>query len=123
LPISREKHLKENLYVSNSAMMLTKYSPWTDDFNSVIALIRAGGLIKYYWDKPLPLQLTLDHKLFTTVDNSNDKLTTDTFFLLFLIWAFGMVLSLVALAVEIMIFKRSMKSKVNVITKKTRVAK
>ncbi len=104
-------------------MMLPKHSPWTNDFNAVIALIRAGGLIKYYWDKPLPLQLTLDHKLFTTVDNSNDKLTTDTFFLLFLIWAFGMVLSLFALAVEIMIFKRTMKSKVNNITKKVHFEK
>ena len=115
--------MKENLYVSSSAMMLKKHSPWTDDFNVVIALIRAGGLIKYYWDKPLPLQLTLDHKLFITVDNSSDKLTTDTFFLLFLIWAFGMVLSFVAIGFEILIFKRTMKSKVKMITKRTRVAK
>ena len=104
-------------------MMLTKDSPWTDDFNNVIALIRAGGLIKYYWDKPLPLQLTLDQKLFTTVDNSSDKLSTDTFFLLFLIWAFGMVLSFVAIGIEILIFKRNMKSKAKLITKRSQVAK
>ena len=103
--------------------MLTKHSPWTDDFNGVIALIRAGGLIKYYWDKPLPLQLTLNQKLFTTVDNSSDKLTTDTFFLLFLIWAFGMVLSFVAIGFEILICKQNMKSKVKTITKKTQFAK
>jgi len=57
--LTRERPLKDNLYVSNSAMMLTKNSPWTYDFNAVIAQIRAGGLIQYYWDKPLPLQLTL----------------------------------------------------------------
>ncbi len=90
-------------------MMLPKYSPWTEDFNSVIAKIRAGGLIKYYWDNPLPLQLTFDDKIFTNVDNSQDKLTTDTFFLLFLIWAFGMVLSFVAIAFEILFFKRNIK--------------
>jgi len=60
------------------------------------------------------MKLTVDRKLFTTVDNSKDKLTTDTFFLLFLIWAFGMVVSMVAIAVEVVIFKRNSKTKVKI---------
>ncbi len=103
--------MKENLYVSNTAMMLPKYSPWTKDFNAVIAKIHAGGLIKYFWDNPLPLELTFDDTIFTHVDDSQEKLTTDTFFLLFLIWAFGMILSLIGLAIEILVFKGTLKNK------------
>ena len=103
-------------------MMLPKYSPWTEHFNAIIAKLRAGGLIKYYWDDPLSLEFTLDDKLFNYVDDSQDKLTPDTFFLLFLIWAFGMVLSFFAISIEILYFRRNMKHKVKILTKKTRFA-
>jgi hypothetical protein len=106
----RDRHLKENLYVSNSAMMLPKNYPWKEDFNAAIAKIRAGGLIKYYWEEPLPLEMTLDDKVFTFVDDSQDKLTTDTFFLLFLFWAFGMLMAFVAITVEIIVFKSKMRN-------------
>jgi len=66
------------------------------------------------------MKLTVDRKLFTTVDNSKDKLTTDTFFLLFLIWAFGMVVSMVAIAVEVVIFKRNSKTKVKIMKKSSK---
>ena len=42
---------------------------------------------------------------FTYHDNSKDKLTLETFFLTFVLLAFGMVLSLCTLLVEVLVYR------------------
>jgi hypothetical protein len=41
----------------------------------------APGLIHHFCHDPLPLELTLDASVFNRVDDSNEKLSLDTFFL------------------------------------------
>ncbi len=38
---TRSRHIKDNLYVSNSGLLMPKYAPWTKDLNKAIAAIRA----------------------------------------------------------------------------------
>ena len=86
-------------------MLLEKNSPLTPYVNHLLSRLRAGGLIKHYWDDPLYLEQTMSVKTFTFYDDSKDKLTLDTFFLTFVFLGSGMVLSLLALLVEILVFK------------------
>ena len=86
-------------------MVLEKNSPLTPYVNNLLSRLRAAGLIKHYWNDPLFLEQTLSVETFTFYDDSKDKLTLDTFFLTFVFLGSGMVLSLLALLVEILVFK------------------
>ena len=52
---------------------------------------------QFYWNEPL----FLEHELFTFYDDSMDKLTMETFLLLFLYLVFGMALAMLVLAAEL----------------------
>jgi len=67
--------------------------------------MRAGGLINHLWNDPLYLEQTMDLDVFTFYDDSMDKLTIETYFFIFMLWGFGIVLALVAFSVEVIMFK------------------
>ena len=103
--ICRIKEIEQNLFERYSALLLEKLSPLTPYVNELLSRLRAGGLIQHYWNDPLYLEQTMSMDTFTFYDNSKDKLTLETFFLIFVFLAFGMVLSLVTLLVEILVYK------------------
>ena len=67
--------------------------------------MRAGGLISHYYSDPLYLEQTMDVSVFTFHDNSKDKLTMEQFLLIFLVLGFGMALALLALFLEIIVYR------------------
>ena len=95
--------------MSYAGLMLAKNYPWTRQFDKAIGLMRAGGLIDHFFNEPIPLEMTMDPKIFTYVDDSKEKLTLETFFLIFIIWGVGMGLGLVSLASEKIFFERDRK--------------
>ena len=56
---------------------------------------------QFYWNEPLFLEQVIPHELFTFHDDSMDKLTMETFLLLFLNLVFGMALAMLVLAAEL----------------------
>jgi hypothetical protein len=84
--------------------MLQKHSPYTNDVNKVLSQMRAGGLIYHYWHEPLYLDLTIDPSVFTYVDDSKEKLSLETFLLIFIVWAVGMGIGILSLLAEIINF-------------------
>jgi hypothetical protein len=74
--------------------------------------LTAGGFITKFFRDPLPLELTLDYLIFTFVDDSQEKLTTETFMLLFVFLLVGFLLSFVALFIEIWVFKRRRQARI-----------
>ena len=101
----RIKEIKENLYERYSCILLEKSSALTPYVNHLLSRLRAGGLIKHYWNDPLYLEQTLSVETFTFYDNSKDKLTFDTFFLIFIFLGFGMTAALLSLFVEILAYR------------------
>ena len=53
--------------------------------------MRAGDLIYHYARNPLYLEQTFDQAIFTYYDDSKDKLSMETLFLIFVTWLFVMV--------------------------------
>jgi hypothetical protein len=51
----------------------------------------------------------MESSIFTYVDDSREKLTVDTFFLIFIVWASGMVFGIIAVVVENFVFKTQRK--------------
>ena len=92
--------IKENLYERYSALLMEKFSPLTPNVNKLLSMLKAGGMILHFWNDPLYLEQTMSLETFTYYDNSRDKLTFETFFLIFVFLACGMALSLIALIVE-----------------------
>ena len=103
--ICRIKEIEQNLFERYVALLLEKFSPLTPYVNELLSRLRAGGLILHYWNDPLYLEQTMSMDTFTYYDDSHDKLTLETFFLTFVFLAFGMVLSLVTLFVEILVYR------------------
>ena len=99
------REIKQNLYERYGASLLEKFSPLTPVFNKLLSRLRAGGLILHYWYDPLALEQMMSMETFTYYDNSKDKLTLETFFLTFVFLAFGMVLSLCTLLVEVLVYR------------------
>ena len=98
------KEIKENLFVIFNGIMLPKYSSLTKVIDEGLALIKAAGLIYHYWNGPLYLEQTMPVDLFTFYDDSKDKLTMETYMLIFAIWGYGMVLALAVMVVENFMF-------------------
>ncbi len=67
-----------------------------------------GGLIQHFYHDPIPLELMMDYLIFTFVDNSNEKLTLETFTVIFIFLAIGLAISLIALCVERRVHKREL---------------
>jgi hypothetical protein len=65
-----------------------------------------GGLIQHYWNDPLYLEQTMSLGIFTFYDDSKEKLTIETFFLIFTFWGIGMTLALSSLLAEMAVFKK-----------------
>ena len=99
------REIKQNLYERYGASLLEKFSPLPPVFNKLLSRLRAGGLILLYWYDPLALEQMMSMETFTYYDNSKDKLTLETFFLIFVFLAFGMVLSLCTLLVEVLVYR------------------
>ena len=76
----------------------------------MIAYMRAGGLIYHFGHEPFFLELTMDNSLFTTVDESKDKLSLETFVVIFIVWIVGILLAIISHLVEVCYYKRSMKT-------------
>jgi hypothetical protein len=72
----------------------------------VIGLMRAGGLIDHFAHQPLFLELTMDYDVFTVIDDSKDKLTLETFVVIFIVWLVGIISGLSCLLVELFCFKQ-----------------
>ena len=53
----------------------------------------------------------MDYSIFTFVDDSMEKLTLDTYFLIFVIWGAGMVIAIVALVIEKIVFNNQKRKK------------
>ena len=112
------REIKENIFILYNGLLLPKHSPLTKHLNDALARMRAGGLITHYMNDPLNLEQVIPLEVFTFYDDSKDKLTMETFTLLFIYLAFGMVLALLALIVEIIVYRRHM-SKVQLKPKKS----
>ena len=89
-------------------MILPKFSAWIKEVNQVIGALRAGGLINFFYHDPLPLESTMAYDIFFKVDDSNEKLSIDVFFYLFIILLIGMILGLLCLLVEIYVHNKQM---------------
>ena len=64
-----------------------------------------GGLIFHYFHNPVPLEMTMDYLIFTYVDDSNEKLTIETFLVLFIFLAVGLTMGIIVLFLEICVHK------------------
>ena len=100
------REIPENLFERFTTVYLQKFSPLTHKFNLLLSQQRAGGLIDHYWNDPLYLEQTMPMELFTFYDNSKDKLTVKTFFLIFVLWLIGAFLSLLCLLAENLYYNR-----------------
>jgi len=98
--------IKENLYIGYSGLILPKFSAWMKEVNQVIGALRAGGLINFFSEDPLPLESKMGNDIFFKVDDSNEKLSIDVFFYLFAFLLLGIILGLLCLMVEICVHKR-----------------
>ena len=103
--IFSNREIEQNLFERYTATLLERFSPLTPYFNKLLSRLRAGGLILHYWYDPLDLEQMMSMDTFTYHDNSKDKLTLETFFLTFVLLAFGMVLSLCTLLVEVLVYR------------------
>jgi hypothetical protein len=92
-------------------MLLPKYSAWTKDFNRVLSLIKSNGLMYHFFHDPLPLEITMDYLVFTFVDDSEEKLSIETFMVIFVFLLVGQISGIIALLVERWIFKRQEEKK------------
>ena len=81
---------------------------------SLLPLMRfcvLGDLVKHFGHEPFSLELTMDIKVFLNLDNSKDRLTLETFALIFVVWVIGVLVSLLALVAELTVFKRNNSAK------------
>ena len=99
------REIKENLFVRFTSILMEKNSPLTPYINKLVSNMRGGGLIQHYWNDPLYLEQTMSMDTFTYYDDSKDKLTLETFFLISIFLACGMVLSLIVFMVEWLVFR------------------
>ena len=60
----------------------------------------------HFFHEPIPLEITMDYKVFTFVDDSEEKLTVETFMVLFIFLFVGLVSGLIALLVEKWVYKK-----------------
>ncbi len=67
-----------------------------------------GGFIYHFFHDPLPLELTMDYPIFTGYDDSEEKLTLETFGLISIVLVFGWILGLITLLLEIYTHKKKM---------------
>ncbi len=71
--------------------------------------MHAGGLIYHFFHEPIPLEITMDYLVFTFVDDSEEKLSIETFMVIFVFLSVGYVIGLLALLAEIWAFRRQAK--------------
>ncbi len=76
------------------------------DYNWAIEQMRAGGLIHHFQHDPIQLEITMDYSIFDVVDDSEEKLTMETFMVLFIYWLVGIPIALSTLWLERHVYKR-----------------
>ena len=103
---SRKPAIRENIFVLYNGLLLPKNSSLTKYVDEAIGLMQAAGLITHYMNDPLYLENFMPEEIFTFYDDSKDKLTMETFTLLFIYLAVGMLLALMALIAEVIVYWR-----------------
>ena len=78
----------------------------------MLVKLTSGGLIYHFCHDPIPLEITMDYLVFTFVDDSDEKLTMETFMVLFIFLTFGNLTGLIALCVEIWDYRKKEKARV-----------
>ena len=68
--------------------------------------MRAGGLIHHFYHDPIPLEMTMEYTIFTFIDDSLEKLTLETFTVIFIFLSIGLAFGLIGLLVEKRVHKR-----------------
>ena len=53
----------------------------------------------------MPLEFTMDPLLFSVPDDSKEKISMNSLFLIFVIWGAGMIFTLVTFATELVVWK------------------
>ena len=66
-----------------------------------------GGLLYHFQHDPIPLEITFPYIVFTFVDDSEEKLSMETFMVLFIFLFVGLVTGLIALLAELWVYKKN----------------
>ena len=61
-----------------------------------------GGFFYHFYHDPLPLEFTMDPAIFIFTDDSKEKISVTTLFLIFVIWVGGMAFGLLIFAIEVL---------------------
>ncbi len=82
-------------------------------FTNVIFNFVLGGLIYHYFHDPIQLEITIDYSVYEFVDDSDTKLTMETFLVLFILLYVGMAIGIITLIIEIWIYKKTEKKRIS----------
>jgi hypothetical protein len=72
----------------------------------ILMKLTTGGLIYHYSHDPIQLEITMDYSIFDVVDDSEEKLTMETFMVLFIFLLVGIPIAFIALLIEKHVYKR-----------------
>ena len=85
---------------------MPKHSAWTEDFNRALGQMQSGGLLYHFYHEPIPLEITMDYSVFTFVDDSEEKLSMETFLILFIFLLCGLMIAPLVLLWEIWVYRK-----------------